>query len=69
MHIILTFSTDFKLFAYGTYRLCFIPYSREVIPMTELNKYENNVSADAQADLRLRWAHRSFCWVCHAFYY
>ena len=22
--------------------------------------------ADAQADLSLRWAHRSFCWVCHA---
>ena len=22
--------------------------------------------ADAQADLRLRWAHRSFCWFCHA---
>ena len=22
--------------------------------------------ADAQADLRLRWAHRTFCWVCHA---
>ena len=21
--------------------------------------------ADAQADLRLRWAHRSFCWFCH----
>ena len=20
---------------------------------------------DAQADLRLRWAHRSFCWFCH----
>ena len=19
-----------------------------------------------QADLRLRWAHRSFCWFCHA---
>ena len=22
--------------------------------------------ADAQADLKLRWAHRSFCWLCHA---
>ena len=22
--------------------------------------------ADAQADLSLRWAHRSFCWFCHA---
>ena len=22
--------------------------------------------ADAQADLCLRWAHRSFCWFCHA---
>ena len=21
---------------------------------------------DAQADLSLRWAHRSFCWFCHA---
>ena len=21
--------------------------------------------ADAQADLSLRWAHRSFCWFCH----
>ena len=21
--------------------------------------------ADAQADLRLRWAHMSFCWFCH----
>ena len=20
---------------------------------------------DAQADLSLRWAHRSFCWFCH----
>ena len=22
--------------------------------------------ADAQADLSLHWAHRSFCWFCHA---
>ena len=22
--------------------------------------------ADAQTDLVLRWAHRSFCWFCHA---
>ena len=22
--------------------------------------------ADAQADLSLRWTHRSFCWFCHA---
>ena len=22
--------------------------------------------ADAQADLSLRWVHRSFCWFCHA---
>ena len=22
--------------------------------------------ADAQVDLSLRWAHRSFCWFCHA---
>ena len=22
--------------------------------------------AGAQADLSLRWAHRSFCWFCHA---
>ena len=22
--------------------------------------------ADAQADLSFRWAHRSFCWFCHA---
>ena len=22
--------------------------------------------ADARADLSLRWAHRSFCWFCHA---
>ena len=22
--------------------------------------------ADVQADLSLRWAHRSFCWFCHA---
>ena len=22
--------------------------------------------ADAQADLSLRWAHKSFCWFCHA---
>ena len=21
--------------------------------------------ANAQADLSLRWAHRSFCWFCH----
>ena len=21
---------------------------------------------DAQSDLSLRWAHRSFCWFCHA---
>ena len=25
-----------------------------------------SVWADAQADLSLRWAHRSFCWFCHA---
>ena len=25
-----------------------------------------SVWADTQADLSLRWAHRSFCWVCHA---
>ena len=23
-------------------------------------------SADAQADLSLRWSHRSVCWFCHA---
>ena len=23
-------------------------------------------TADAQADLNLRWAHKSFCWFCHA---
>ena len=23
-------------------------------------------SMDAQADLSLRWAHKSFCWFCHA---
>ena len=23
------------------------------------------LSADAQADLNLRWVHRSFCWFCH----
>ena len=22
--------------------------------------------ADAQADPSLRWAHKSFCWICHA---
>ena len=22
--------------------------------------------ADVQADLSLRWVHRSFCWFCHA---
>ena len=21
---------------------------------------------DAQSDLSLRWAHKSFCWFCHA---
>ena len=23
-------------------------------------------TSGGQADLSLRWAHRSFCWVCHA---
>ena len=25
--------------------------------------------ADAQADLSLRWAHRSFCWFCNEAYF
>ena len=27
---------------------------------------DSDQTAGAQADLRLRWAHRSFCWFCHA---
>ena len=36
-----------------------------------LNEYmsslmtKNNKMADGQADLSLRWAHRSLCWFCH----
>ena len=28
--------------------------------------FENGFTMDAQADLSHCWAHRSFCWFCHA---
>ena len=33
----------------------------------DLNFHQaDSENSDAQSDLRLRWAHRSFCWFCHA---
>ena len=28
-------------------------------------KKQTNKQQNAQADLSLRWAHRSLCWLCH----
>ena len=33
--------------------------------MTCTQRRLSSVWADAQADQRLRWVHRSFCWFCH----
>ena len=30
------------------------------------SEYSDQTGADAQADLSLRWVHRSFCMFCHA---